>query len=230
MSCGLQQKKIFWGIYYAQATCAVSLPCHQLPQLNSQYPLTVCIESCGIASNTYIIYKFNKFISHNGIHCIQLVIVISCCRLVWYVLYLRRLFACILAPALFCSVIDWIVGGCTMTKDYSSRCSRIWTTPTTPRHSRNNRPIGHRYYMCPKGNSMECTCRPWAKTKLQNVESGLPPSTVMVSVVGCWGLRQINTSGIECGMNTGALVSHPPHWNNLTECGLIIIYIWQRSI
>ena len=77
-------------------------------------------------------------------------------------------------------------------------------TPTTLRHSQNNRPTGHRYYKGSKERPMECTRSTWAKTKLQNVESGLPPSTVMVSVVGCWGLRQINISRIGCGMNTGA--------------------------
>ena len=109
----------------------------------------------------------------------------------------------------------------TVTSHYRSatRCSRNWTTTTTPRHSRKP---GVLYYRGSMRCSLECRRRTLAKTKLHNVWSGLPSSTVMVSVVGCPDLRQSNMSRIGYGMDTGALVSHPPHWDNLIECCLII--------
>ena len=76
---------------------------------------------------------------------------------------------------------------------------------------------------------MECTWHIWAKTKLQNVTSGPPPSTVMVSVEGQVVEVSDKFTYLESDEAlklafTDALVSHPPHWENkMTECGLKII-------
>ena len=97
-----------------------------------------------------------------------------------------------------------------------------------PRHSWNYRPSGHLYYRGSKRNPMECTRLSWAKTKLQNVESGPPPSTVMDSVVE--QVAEVSVWFTYLGSDvawtlafTGALVSHPPH------CPILVILSSARD-
>ena len=59
------------------------------------------------------------------------------------------------------------------------------------------------------------------------------PSTVMVSVVGqvlevSDRIIYLESDVIWTLVFTGALASHPQHWDNLTEHGVIIIYPWAK--
>ena len=80
-----------------------------------------------------------------------------------------------------------------------------------------------------KKSQMECVRPAWSNTKLQKAGSGPPSSSLMVSVVG----QVVEVSDIFTYLEldvtwtpalTGVLVSHPSHWDSMTECGVIIIY------